>query len=72
MITERGPRRNGQGVLWLLFLVVPLMGIWVSSFFGGIGTLVGMLIFLLISAVIVTKAWAAFTGARKIKLTEQR
>jgi hypothetical protein len=72
VITERGPRRTGQGILWLLFLVVPLLGVWISSFFGGLGTVVGVVVFLALAFVIATKAWAAFTGARKVNLTEQR
>lgn len=63
-VAERGPRRTGHGVAWLIGMLVPLAGLWVSSFLSALAPL-GYLIFGVLLAMFALKAYAAFSGVRR-------
>lgn len=64
--SERGLRRPLHAVLWALFILVPVFGIWVMSFMGIGALLAGLVFFGLFAAVGAIKAWAAWTGAKRV------
>ena len=63
-VAERGAKRTGQGVLWVVLVLLMLAGLWISASLGAVA-LVGLSLFGVLAIMCGIKAYAAFTGVKR-------